>query len=60
MGGRKRPLPLISELEITGAAAEGKAIGKYEDRIVFVPFAVPGDIIEAQVFKKKKTFLKLE
>lgn len=58
MGGRKRPLPLISELEITGAAAEGKAIGKYEDRIVFVPFAVPGDIIEAQVFKKKKNFFE--
>lgn len=58
MGGRKRPLPLISELEITGAAAEGKAIGKHEDRIVFVPFAVPGDIIEAQVFKKKKNFFE--
>ena len=58
MGGRKRPLPLISELEITGAAAEGKAIGKHEDRIVFVPFAVPGDIVEAQVFKKKKNFFE--
>lgn len=56
MGRRKKPLPLIEKLEIIDAGAEGKAIGKWNERVVFVPFAAPGDVVDVQVFKKKKRF----
>ena len=58
MGRRKRPLPFIENLEITDAGAEGKAVGRYNDRVVFVPFAAPGDVIDAQVYKKRKSFFE--
>ena len=54
MGSRKGRLPLIEGLEIVDAGAEGKAIGKFNEKIVFVPYVVPGDVINAQVFRKRK------
>lgn len=56
MARRKKPLPSIEKLEIIDAGAEGKAIGKWNERVVFVPFAAPGDVVDVQVFKKKKRF----
>ena len=58
MARRKRPLPLIENLEIFDAGAEGKAVGRWNEKIVFVPFAAPGDVVDVQVFKKKKSFLE--
>ena len=58
MARRKRPLPLIENLEIFDAGAEGKAVGRWNEKIVFVPFAAPGDIVDVQVIKKKKSFLE--
>lgn len=46
----------IENLEITDAGAEGKAVGKHEGLTVFVPYAVPGDVVDVQVFKKKKGY----
>lgn len=46
----------IEDLEITDAGAEGKAVGKHEGLTVFVPFAVPGDVVDVQVFKKKRGY----
>jgi len=56
MARKKKPLPLIEKLEITDAGSEGKAIGRWNERVVFVPFAAPGDVVDVQVFKKKKRF----
>lgn len=39
-------------------AAEGKAIAKVNDVAVFVPFAVPGDVVNLQVTKKKSSFME--
>jgi 23S rRNA (uracil1939-C5)-methyltransferase len=46
----------IENLEIIDAGGEGKAVGKKEGLTVFVPFAVPGDIVDVGVFKKKKGY----
>ena len=46
MARKRKPLPLIPELEITGVAAEGNAIGRHGEMVVFVPFAAPGDIVD--------------
>ena len=40
--------PLVEGLEITTLAAEGKAMGRWNDVVVFVPLTVPGDVGEAQ------------
>lgn len=52
----RRPLPLIENLEILDAGAEGKAIARDEERVVFVPYAALGDVVDVQVYKKKRRF----
>lgn len=63
MGRKKRPLPLLKGIEITGMAAEGKAIAKVKLRendespiVIFVPYAAPGDIVNLQIDKKKNSY----
>ena len=45
-------------LEITDVAAEGKAIGRYEERVVFVQHAVPGDVVDVQVTRKRNNYFE--
>ena len=56
MARKRKPLPLIPELEITGVAAEGNAIGRHGEMVVFVPFAAPGDIVDVQIKKKCSSY----
>jgi 23S rRNA (uracil1939-C5)-methyltransferase len=58
MGRRKRPLPLLENVEIRDAGSDGKAVARVEDRVVFVPFAAPGDIVDVQVYKKKRSYFE--
>ena len=44
MAKTKKPHPILSNITITDIAAEGKAIAKVNDIVVFVPFVVPGDV----------------
>lgn len=44
---------IIEDLEIISAGAEGKAVAKDDGLTVFVPFAVPGDIVDVEVYKRK-------
>lgn len=39
-------------------AAEGMAIAKTEDGVVFVPFVAPGDVVDIQVTKKKHSYME--
>ncbi|MCE5331600.1 MAG: 23S rRNA (uracil(1939)-C(5))-methyltransferase RlmD [Bacteroidales bacterium] len=54
----KKPLPILTNVTITDIAAEGKAITKINDMVVFVPFAVPGDVVDLQVTRKKSHFME--
>lgn len=56
---RKQPYP-IENLEIIDAGSEGKAVGKHDGLTVFVPFAVPGDIVNVRVFKQRKGYAEAE
>lgn len=58
MAKNKKPLPILENITITDVAAEGKAIAKVNDVVVFVPFAVPGDVVNLQVTKKKSSFME--
>ena len=53
MARKKKELPILEKITITDVAAEGKALARIDDMVVFVPFVVPGDIVDLQVKKKK-------
>ena len=53
---KKKPLPLLEKITITGIAAEGKAIAKKDDLIIFVPYVVPGDVVDLQLTRKKNSY----
>ena len=56
--GKKKNLPIIENVEITGVAAEGKALVRIDDVVTFVPNCVPGDVVDLQVTKKKHSFME--
>ncbi len=47
---------MLENIEITDTAAEGKAVAKVDGMAVFVPFAAPGDRVDIQLTRKKKSF----
>ncbi len=55
---KKKPLPLLENILITDFAAEGKSIAKADDMVIFTTLAVPGDIVDLQITKKKKNFME--
>lgn len=56
MARKRKPLPTLENIEITDVAAEGNALARVDDMVVFVPFAAPGDIVDIKLDKKKKSF----
>lgn len=60
MARKKKPLPILEDVEITDVAAEGKAIAKLDGLVVFVPYAVPGDIVDLRLTRKKHSFAEAE
>lgn len=58
MAKNKKPLPIFEDITITDIAAEGKAIAKIDNTVVFIPFVVPGDVVDLQVTKKKSSFME--
>ena len=55
---KKKNLPIIENVQITGVAAEGKALVRINDMVTFVPNCVPGDIVDLQITKKKHSFME--
>ena len=58
MTRKHKPLPLLEYITIESVAAEGKCIFHYDDKVVFVPFCVPGDVVDVQITKKKHSFME--
>ena len=54
--GRKKLKPLYEGLKIEDIGSEGKAIAKTGDMVVFTTYAVPGDIVDLQVTKKRSKY----
>lgn len=56
---RKNKRIILEALEVTDAGAKGKAIGHAPDgRVVFIDNAIPGDVVDAQTYQKRKAFYK--
>lgn len=58
MARKKKELPLLEKVTITDVAAEGKALAKVNDLVVFVPYVVPGDVVDLQVKRKEKSLCR--
>ena len=60
MSRKKKPFPILENVMITDFAAEGKSLARVNDLVIFVPFAVPGDVVDLQVRKKKHSYCEAE
>ena len=60
MARKRKELPLLEKVTITDVAAEGKAIARVDDMVVFVPYVVPGDVVDLQVKRKKHHYAEAE
>lgn len=56
MSRKRKELPLLPEIEITGVAAEGKSIARFNDMVIFIPFGAPGDIADIKIDRKKHSY----
>lgn len=63
MGRKKKKLPLLENVEITGVAAEGKALARVRMNeadetctVVFIPFGAPGDVSDIKIDKRKRSY----
>lgn len=56
MARKKKELPLLEKITITDVAAEGKALAKVNDLVIFVPYVVPGDVVDLQIKRKKNHY----
>ena len=56
MARKRKPLPLLENIIIEAVAAEGKCITRVDDQVIFVPFCVPGDVVDLQVVKRKHKY----
>lgn len=54
MGRKKKPL--LEDVLIEDIGGEGKALSRFEGKILFVPMAIPGDVVDVQIQKSKKSY----
>ena len=51
-------MPLLERVRITDIGAEGNAVARVENQVVFVPMLVPGDVVDIRVKKKRKKYME--
>ena len=56
----RKIFPIVEGVKIEAVAAEGKAVAHVNDMAVFVPFVVPGDIVDLRIRKKRKNYAEAE
>lgn len=60
MARKRKKFPILENVTITDVAAEGKALARVNDMVVFVPFVVPGDVVDLKIRKKKHSYCEAE
>ena len=55
---KKKEPEYLQDVEIVDAGSEGMSVAKPEGRVIFIPFGVPGDVVDIEVFKKKKNYFE--
>lgn len=61
MGKKKNKNVVFEHIEVIDAGAKGKAVARTEEgRVIFIKNAVPGDVVDVNIFKKRRGFLEGE
>lgn len=60
MSRKKKPFPILENVTITDIAAEGKSLVRINDMVVFVPWVIPGDVVDLQIRRKKHSYAEAE
>jgi 23S rRNA (uracil1939-C5)-methyltransferase len=55
---RKKILPILEDIEITDIAAEGNSIARVDNKVLFVPQCIPGDIVDVKLTKKRTSYME--
>ena len=58
MSRKKKENQILEAVEITDVASEGKALARVNDKVLFVPYAVPGDVADVEVLRKKHSYME--
>jgi 23S rRNA (uracil1939-C5)-methyltransferase len=58
MGRGRNQKPFIAGITITDIGAEGKAIARVNDQVVFTTHVIPGDVVDVQVTKKRSKYME--
>ena len=59
MGRKNTDKIIFREVPVLDAGAKGVSVAKAEDgRVIFIPNVVPGDIVDVQTFKKRKSYFE--
>jgi 23S rRNA (uracil1939-C5)-methyltransferase len=54
--GRKKKLPLLEKIKINDIGARGKAIARVDNFVTFVSNGLPGDVVDVQVTRRRKSY----
>lgn len=56
MSRKRKELPVLQGVSITGVAAEGNAIARVDNMVVFIPYGAPGDVATVRLTRKKHSY----
>lgn len=56
MARKKKEQPVIEGVEISGVAAEGNALARVDNMVVFIPYGAPGDVAAVKIVRKKHSY----
>ena len=54
--GRRKSYPLLEQLKVIDIADKGKAVARDNDRVIILDHAIPGDVVDAQITRKRKSY----
>lgn len=52
----KKPLPILSNVTVMDASSDGQSVARTEEYVIFIKGAVPGDVVDVQITRKKSKF----
>lgn len=56
MSRNNSALPVYEKVEIIDIGSDGKAVARAGELVIFIPYAIPGDIVDIQVVKRKRSY----
>lgn len=56
MSRKRKELPVLEDVHITGVAAEGNALARVNDMVVFIPYGAPGDVADVRLTRKRSSY----